>query len=99
MGWYLITILAENKPGVVPIESMHDLLHDQIIEGKRRAKVAEIVAEAQKLIRVEILEAPETPLAPAEPLTPPVPAPAVPEVPEGTAPVTPDSTPALPAPS
>lgn len=107
MGWYIITILAENKPGVVPLDSMRDVLREQVIDGKRRAKIAEIVEEAQKLIRVELMEAPEGAGAPpadlekppAQPLTLPAPAsPARPVVPEAPAPDA-DTPPALPAPS
>ena len=83
MGWYVITILAENEPGVVPIESTRDILREQVIEGKRREIIAAIVGDAQKLIRVELLDqpAPTLPAAPAEPLTPPVPLPSAPDVP------------------
>ena len=99
MGWYIVTILSENKPGIIPFESMRDILHDEVIEGKRRAKISEIVAASEKLIRVEIMEAPEPPVATPEPLTPPVPAPPVPEAPETPAPAAPEAPPALPAPS
>ena len=99
MGWYVVTILAENKPGIVPIESMRDVLHDEVIEGKRRAKVGEIVSAAQTLIRVEILEGPAPATAAPEALTPPAPAPAEPEVlTPPPAPAT-EGAPALPAPS
>lgn len=88
MGWYVITILAENAPGTVPIESTRDILKDQVIEGKRREIIAKIVADAQKLIRVELVEepapaapSPQLPAVPAEPLTPPVPLPPAPDVP------------------
>jgi parvulin-like peptidyl-prolyl isomerase len=83
MGWYVITILAENEPGIVPIESGRDILRDQVIEGKRRDIILAIVEDAQKLIRVELLDqpAPTLPAAPAEPLTPPVPLPPAPDVP------------------
>ena len=64
MGWYVITILAENAPGTVPIESTRDILKDQVIEGKRREIIAKIVADAQKLIRVEFVEEP-APTAPS----------------------------------
>ncbi len=100
MGWYVITILGENEPGVVPIESARDLIRDQVIEGKRRAVIAEIVSEAQKLIRVELAEMPN-PSVPAEPLTPPAPLPAQPDVPApapGPAPA-PDADTPVPAPS
>jgi len=99
MGWYLVTILAENAPGTIPLESMHDVLNNEVIEGKRRAKITEIVSEAQTLIRVEILEGPAPSTAAPEALTPPAPAPAEPEV--LTPPPAPDQegVPALPAPS
>ncbi len=56
MGWYLITILEENRPGIVPLEKVSDMIATQIVERERKAKVKEIVAEAQKLIRVEIVK-------------------------------------------
>lgn len=94
MGWYLITVLSENEPGTVPLASTHDVLRDQVIEGKRRKIIDEIVSEAQKLIRVELVDQPNL-QTPAEPLTPPAPLPAQPDVltpapapaPEGGAPV------------
>jgi parvulin-like peptidyl-prolyl isomerase len=99
MGWYVVTILAENAPGTIPFESMRDVLKEEVIEGKRREKIKEIVSEAQTLIRVEILEGPAPSTAAPEALTPPAPTPAEPEV--LTPPPAPASegAPALPAPS
>lgn len=99
MGWYVVQILAENKPGIIPIESMHDVLKDEVIEGKRRAKITEIVSEAQTLIRVEVMEAPAPPTAAPEALTPPAPTPAEPEVLTPPPAPAPEGAPALPSPS
>lgn len=65
MGWYLITVLEENRPGIVPLEKVSEMIASQIVERERKAKVKEIVAEAQKLIRVEIVKT-EAPAAEAE---------------------------------
>ena len=59
MGWYLITILEENRPGIVPMEKVSDMIKSQIVERERKAKIKDIVAEAQKLIRVEIVKVEE----------------------------------------
>ncbi len=61
MGWYLITVLEENRPGIVPLEKVADMIENQIVERERKAKIKEIVAEAQKLIRVEIVKAEDAP--------------------------------------
>lgn len=105
MGWYLITIVEEKEPGTIELDSVRELLHAEVIENKRREKISEIINDAQKLIRVELVEVPQsdTPLiTPAEPLTPPTPAPQKPDVPLPGAeplPPAPDGAPALPAPS
>lgn len=59
LGWYLITILAENEPGIIPLEKIREGLEQEVIDTKRRVQIAEIVKEAQLLIRVEMVEAPE----------------------------------------
>lgn len=97
MGWYVITILAENAPGTIPIESMRDVLRDEVIEGKRRAKVTEIVSDAQTLIRVEVMEGPAPSTAAPDAPAPSESAPAESEVP--ASPPAPENVPALPAPS
>lgn len=74
MGWYVMTIQAENKPGTITLDKVHEGLKKDVIGDKRRAAVADIVKEAQLLIRVEIMDAPETPQAP-EPDTGLAPAP------------------------
>ncbi len=100
MGWYVLTILSENEPGTVPIESAREVLREQVVEGKRREVIAGVVSDAQKLIRVELVDIP-TPPVPAEPLTPSVPLPSKPDVPVPSpepAPA-PDADTPVPAPS
>lgn len=59
MGWYLLKILQENKPGTISREKAADRLAKEIVEEKRQAVARDVVAEAQKLIRVEMVKAPE----------------------------------------
>lgn len=69
LGWYLITVLAENEPGIIPLEKIRESLEQNIIDTKRREKISEIVKEAQLLIRVEMVEAPAQ--APEDPAVEP----------------------------
>lgn len=66
MGWYLLSVREENSPGTIPLEKVADHLRKQVIDTKRKAIVAEIVTEAQKLIRVEMMELPPVPNAPTK---------------------------------
>ena len=59
MGWYLVTVVQENEPGTIPLEGVREGVEMEVIEGKRRAAIAEIVADAQKLMRIEMLGVPE----------------------------------------
>ncbi|MCF6287442.1 MAG: peptidylprolyl isomerase [Candidatus Hydrogenedentes bacterium] len=65
MGWYVITVLKENKPGTIPLEKVSKRLEKQIIDQKRKVAIAEIVAGAQKIIRVEMVELAPMPNVPA----------------------------------
>jgi len=66
MGWYLLTILQENEPGVIPLEKVAPQLESQIVDGKRKEVVAGIVEDLQKMLRVELFEMDPVPSAPPE---------------------------------
>lgn len=76
MGWYLITIVSENEPGTIPLDTVRKRLETEIIEGKRRETIIKIVEQARTLIRVEVMDAPMAPSAPAPAPAPEAPAPA-----------------------
>jgi parvulin-like peptidyl-prolyl isomerase len=54
LGWHILTVLARNEPGVIPMDKMKDGLKQSVLSSKQKARMRDIVAEARKRIPVEI---------------------------------------------
>jgi len=59
VGWYLVEILQINEPGTIPLDSVREGVEQEVIDAKRKKVMAEIVADAQKLLRIELVPSPE----------------------------------------
>ncbi len=76
-GWHLVKVVALHNPGIISFEQLEPMLRHGLINAKKSARIARLVAEARARIPVEIYAADGTPV--------PLPPPAEKEEPDATA--------------
>jgi len=54
VGWHIITVDARHEPGQIPFEDMEEALRRNLLFEAKADRVAEIIGEAGKFIRVEM---------------------------------------------
>lgn len=59
-GWYLVTVLQVNEPGTIALDTVREGVEQEVIANKRKKVMADIVADTQKLLRIELIPSPET---------------------------------------
>jgi parvulin-like peptidyl-prolyl isomerase len=54
VGWHIITVDARHEPGQIPFEDIEDSLRKNLLFEAKADRIAEIIGEAGKFIRVEM---------------------------------------------
>ncbi len=53
-GWHIMTVLAQNAPGVISYERARELLHTSLLNARKNAILSKIVEDAKKVLDIEI---------------------------------------------
>ncbi|MBI1318142.1 MAG: hypothetical protein GC168_04215 [Candidatus Hydrogenedens sp.] len=61
VGWHIIQVDARHEPGEITFEEMEDMLHKTLLYDKKAERIAGIIADAGKFIRVEMFPEAEKP--------------------------------------